>query len=157
MVFQAPLNVLVSSLTSTQTLRNSATRDGTGKPTRNTLKRSKGEVTQTKSDNASPTYVFLRFVEPPKSFQERYQMDFAAWNVGKEGPLTLTYPATIGEGQLSARQVSYDRIWRCEVGSWLLEALLNTGIPLAPLQVSERDMIGLGCFLHVLHFSLMAM
>ncbi|KAJ3556844.1 hypothetical protein NM688_g1797 [Phlebia brevispora] len=56
------------------------------------------------------------FIEPPKDFQVKHGMDFDAWNVGRDGPLKLTYPATIGEGEMNFRQT-----------------MMNAGIPLAHL------------------------
>ena len=66
-----------------------------------------------------------RFVEPSKAYVDEYDLpDVSKWVLGKDGPLKVTYPATVGKGQKDVRDVSgvphysnQARLWRSRLCS----------------------------------------
>ncbi|KAF7795257.1 hypothetical protein EIP86_006408 [Pleurotus ostreatoroseus] len=70
--------------------------------------------------------------EPSSSFQSKHKLNFDGWDVGRDGPLKLTYPATIGDGEMKIR-----------------ETLLKAGVPLAPLPY-DGDPLGLSFVLNTI-------
>lgn len=67
----------------------------------------KGKLTDDFIHTIGYTDAFLlhRFIEPSNAFQSKYKPDFQGWKVGRKGPLKLTYPATIGDGEMKVREV----------------------------------------------------
>ncbi|KAJ3485204.1 hypothetical protein NLI96_g5126 [Meripilus lineatus] len=59
------------------------------------------------------------FVPPPLEAQKRNNMNFDAWEIGREGPLTIAYPATINPVETKVQQT-----------------FINAGIPIASRPLS---------------------
>lgn len=47
------------------------------------------------------------FVEPSPEVAKRLGFNFDGWKIGRDGPLKLSYPATIPESEFVLMQVCY--------------------------------------------------